>query len=358
MNHIQILKRAWSILWSYKTLWVFGILLALTTAEGFNGLNNNSRITVSPDTQKWQPIPAEDLQGMPQEIRTAVEDLNRELTNGVPGKVVNTLIGVAIALVCLALVVMVVSAFVHYVSQTALIRMVDRYEATGEKVNWRAGFRLGWSRSAWRMFLIDLLIFLAVFVVVVLLFAAAAVPILLSILLGGLAVIAGMLMTIGLGMLSIFAAILVAALVAMVREVIYRECVLRGRGVLESIGSGIRTFRANLKNVFLLWLLLLAIQIIYFVAAIPVAILLLALGAVIGGVAGALLYLALQAGSVVTAILTAVVVGLLLLFVVVGIPMLFLRGLKETYLSTAWTLAYREIPPALPQAEPVKENAA
>jgi hypothetical protein len=38
--------------------------------------------------------------------------------------------------------------------------------------------------------------------------------------------------------------------------------------------------------------------------------------------------------------------------------MLFVRGLKETYLSTAWTLGYREIPPSLPQAEPVKENAA
>ncbi len=358
MNHIQILKRAWSILWSYKTLWVFGILLALTTAEGFSSPNNNSRVTVSPDTQQWRPIPVQNLQGLPQEIRTAAEELDRELTNGVPREFVNTLIGIVIALVCLALVMMVVSAFVHYVSQTALIRMVDRYEATGEKVNWRAGFRLGWSRSAWRMFLIDLLIFLAVFVVIVLLFAAAAVPVLLSILLGGLAVIAGMLMTIGLGMLALFAAILVAALVAMVREVIYRECVLRGRGVLESIGSGVRTFRANLKNVFLLWLLLLAIQIIYFVAAIPVVIILLAVGTVVGGVAGALLYLALQAGSVLTAILTAVVVGLLLLVVVVAVPMLFVRGLKETYLSTAWTLGYREIPPSLPQAELVKGNAA
>jgi len=354
MNHIQILKRAWNILWSYKTLWVFGILLALTTAEGFNGLNNNSRITVSPDTQKWQPIPVEELQGFPQEIRIVAEDLNRELTNGVPGEVINTLIGVAVALVCLALVVTVVYAFVHYISQTALIRMVDRYEATGEKANWRAGFRLGWSRSAWRMFLIDLLIFLVVFVVVMLLFAAAAVPILLSILLGGLAVIAGTLMTIGLGMLAIFATIVAASVVAMVREVIYRECVLRGRGVLESIGGGVRTFRANLKNVFLLWLLLLAIQIIYFVAAIPVAILLLALGAVIGGVAGALLYLALQAGSVVTAILAGVILGVLLLLAVVGIPMTFLRGLRATYLSTAWTLAYREIPAAVSEGDPAK----
>ncbi|MBN2085236.1 MAG: hypothetical protein JW748_08405 [Anaerolineales bacterium] len=74
--------------------------------------------------------------------------------------------------------------------------------------------------------------------------------------------------------------------------------------------------------------------------------------------AGFGLYPALQTGSVLTAILTAVVVGLLLLVVVVAVPILFLRGLKETYLSTAWTLGYREIPPSLPQAEPVIENAA
>ena len=28
---------------------------------------------------------------------------------------------------------------------------------------------------------------------------------------------------------------------------------------------------------------------------------------------------------------------------VIGLPMLFLSGLKETYVSTVWTLAYREL---------------
>jgi hypothetical protein len=354
MNHIQILKRAWTILWSYKTLWVFGILFALTTAEGFNAPNNGSRVTVSPETQQWRPIPAEELQGLPQELGQAAEDLNRELADGVPQEWINTLIGITVALVCLALVLAVVSAFVHYVSQTALIRMTDRYEASGEKVNWRTGFRLGWSRPAWRIFLIDVLLSIAMFVIVVLLFAFAAVPAVLSILLGGLAVfgiwaaIAGTLMTVGLGMLAVFATIVMGAVLAMVREVVYRECVLRGRGVLDSIGFGLKTLRANFKDVFLLWLLLLALQIVYFIAAIPAVFILLAMGLVIGGVAGALLYLALQAGSMVTAVIVAVIVGVLLLSAVVGIPMTFLRGLRETYLSTAWTLGYREIPAPAP----------
>lgn len=37
MNHQQILKRAWHILWNYRAIWVFGILLALTTASGGGG---------------------------------------------------------------------------------------------------------------------------------------------------------------------------------------------------------------------------------------------------------------------------------------------------------------------------------
>jgi hypothetical protein len=34
MDHMKILKRAWEITRSYRVLWVFGILLALTSANG------------------------------------------------------------------------------------------------------------------------------------------------------------------------------------------------------------------------------------------------------------------------------------------------------------------------------------
>ena len=47
MNHTQILKRSWKILWSYKTLWIFGILLALVSGGGggsSGGSNASNRI--------------------------------------------------------------------------------------------------------------------------------------------------------------------------------------------------------------------------------------------------------------------------------------------------------------------------
>ena len=31
MDHIKVLKRAWEIIWRYRALWIFGIILALTT---------------------------------------------------------------------------------------------------------------------------------------------------------------------------------------------------------------------------------------------------------------------------------------------------------------------------------------
>jgi hypothetical protein len=344
MNHIQVLKRSWNILWSYKALWVFGILLALTGAEAFNGSNSGIRGNLSPDSGQWQPVRAEQLQDLPEGIREAVEDLDRELTGGVPMEIVNTVLAVVVVLVCLALAAVVIATIVRYVSRTALIRRVDGYEASGEKADWRAGFRLGWSRPAARLFLIDLLIFLAFFVGIIATMSIAAVPLLLSIALGGLAPIAGTVMTIGLGMLAVFAAIVAGALVAMARELFYRECALRGRGVIESIRCGVQSLRANFVNLFLLWLLLLAIRIVFFVAMIPVALILLAVGLVIGAGTGAVLYLALQTASVWTAIIVGAVVGLLLLIVVVGAPTAFLRGLRETYLSTAWTLGFRELP--------------
>jgi len=95
------------------------------------------------------------------------------------------LITIGVVLACV-IVILIIAATVahyvaaatvaHYVAETALIRMVDDYEETGEKHSVRQGFRLGWSRTALRFFLIDLLIGLPVAVVFILLFALAFAP--------------------------------------------------------------------------------------------------------------------------------------------------------------------------------------
>lgn len=41
----KILSRSWHILWTYRTLWIFGFILAL--AMGGNGGGNNSRYSAN-----------------------------------------------------------------------------------------------------------------------------------------------------------------------------------------------------------------------------------------------------------------------------------------------------------------------
>jgi len=86
------------------------------------------------------------------------------------------LITIGVVLACVIVILIIAATVAHYVAETALIRMVDDYEETGEKHSVRQGFRLGWSRTALRFFLIDLLIGLPVAVVFILLFALAFAP--------------------------------------------------------------------------------------------------------------------------------------------------------------------------------------
>src|SRR5438105_4227365 len=132
MDHIRIIKRAFSITTSYRALWVFGIILALTTGGsrrlgGSNG--GGGRGGTGPGQFHWPVIaPA----------------------------VLHAIIVAGITLLCVFLIVGVIATIARYVSATALIRMVDQYETTGQKVGFRQGFRLGWSRRALRLFLLDL----------------------------------------------------------------------------------------------------------------------------------------------------------------------------------------------------------
>lgn len=97
----------------------------------------------------------------------------------IPPQTVRTLIGVGIGLACVITALFAASVVARYVAETALIRMVDDYQASGQKQSIGQGFRLGWSRVAWRLFLIDLLIFLPVAFGLGLVFAAALAPLLL-----------------------------------------------------------------------------------------------------------------------------------------------------------------------------------
>ena len=314
MNHTKVLKRAWHIVWNYRALWVFGFILSLAT--GGRG-SSSGRVA-----NNW----------------------DQYSTDRIPPEVVSTLIAIGIGLACLIVLLIIVAAIARYVAETALIRMVDDHEETGQKRSVRQGFRMGWSRAAWRLFLIDLLIGLPVAAAFILLFLLAAAPLLLWATESKAAGALGTATTVGLGLLVVLAAIVVAAILSVLKPFFRRVCVLQQMGVVESIRQGYAMVRQNLKDVVLMWLITVGLRIGWAILMIPVVLLLLVVSGVLGGalalLAGGLTGLAFEGAA---PWIMGGVVGIPVFLLVLAAPLAFLGGLFEVFLSSTWTLTYREL---------------
>jgi hypothetical protein len=255
-----------------------------------------------------------------------------------------TWITIAVVIGLVILLIMVLFLIGRFVSQTALVRMVDQYERSGEKLTWKQGFRLGWSKAAWRLFLVNLTIYLPIYLVLFLLIGCASLPVLLSMLGGRHPSMPGIIAGIGMAFLIVFLAIIVHVALTLVMEIIARTCILDDRRVRDSIRTGWQLVRGQFKDVFLMWLVLIGVRIGYFVVIIPVALLFVGVGLLFGGGIGLAAYALVNAlsGSV-PGILAAAIAGGLVFMIILSVPLLFLGGLLETFISSTWTLTYREL---------------
>ena len=349
MDHINILKRAWNILWRYRALWIFGIILAMTaTGGGSGGGGSNAASSGGSSPGSMFEYHFDDTDQLPEGIREGFEAFGKvieQLVESGFGEFIPNVFPVIIALLCLGFILFVVSRIARWVSEVSLIRMVDHTEETGEQLKFKQGFKLGWSRSAWRLFLINLIIAIPVIVGAILLILLSIVPVMFFVNSiespgGVLSIIA----TIGLFFLAIMVIILVGVAIGILERFFWRTCALEDKGVFESIREGFALVRRNLKDIGILWLIMVGVQIGFAILTIPVGLLLLAVGALLGGGVG------LSVGALMRAFASGAapwivggVVGLPILMLVMGLPMLFLSGLKETYVSTVWTLTYREL---------------
>jgi hypothetical protein len=318
---------------NYRALWVFGIILALVTGGGGGG---GQYVLSGEDFSPGGQFHIEQIS---------------------PG-VVNSTTAIAVGLACAVVVLLIATLVARYVAETALIRMVADYEETGQKHNVRQGFRMGWSRAALRLFLIDLLTTLPVVLAFILLFLVAAAPLLLWTTESTAAGAIGTAATVGLGLLVLLLAIVVGVGLSVLMRFFRRVCVLEQTGVMESIRRGYSIARQHLKNVAIMWLITLGLGIAWAILMIPVVLLLVAIGVVLGGlpalVVGALVSLA--SGGAVPWVLAAVV-GLPIFILVVTVPLVFLNGLWEAFNSSVWTLTYRQLL-APDDLEVVQENPA
>jgi hypothetical protein len=329
------LRRAWRTVWDYKALWLFGAILALTAADG--GSRGSEFLGADYDNFRYELGP------WPQ---------------GVPEKWIPTLIGVAIGLAVLFVLYGIVAAFGRYVAETSLIGMVDAYEESGAKKTVRQGFRMGWSRSAWRLFLIDLLVGVPVFLIIVAVFAAVAGPAFLWLTGNDVAGAIGTAATVLLAIPAIGLVIVVGVVLSVLMRFFRRACVIEGLGVRASIRRGFAVARRGLGNVAVVWLIMLGVgvgwaiaSIILFFVLLPLFILTIAIGAVLGGLPPLIAYgiASLAAGGPAGWIqyIAAGGVGLgigLPVFVLIAFsPWIFVQGLAQVFTSSVWTQVYRDL---------------
>ncbi|MBI5842017.1 MAG: hypothetical protein HZB19_18170 [Chloroflexi bacterium] len=356
----KILKRSWHILWSYRTLWIFGFILAL--AMGGNNFGNNNRYSANdgnnnnqqPGIQApgdWEGLrgstPSEKLNDAFRQINEGIQQLRAEYP-------VEFRMGIsaAIALVIVILIFSIVTAILRYVAETATIRMVDEYEQTDVKVGFRQGWKYGWSRASWRLFLINLVVHIPALVLFVILGLVAWWII--SAALSGVesALINSLVAGIGLSFLFIFITAILMVVLLLLRDFAWRMAVLEGTGVMESLRLATSLVKRNWKSVGLMWLVMIGVRIVwaiaFFILIFPL--LIVSILTAVGGVLVAIVPSLLTAG-VATLFsapdywpwIFALIIGLPFFFVVTFSPIFLVGGWGQTYQSSVWTLTYREL---------------
>jgi len=337
MDHGKVLGRAWQILWRYRALWVFGVIVVLCAASGSNNPNFNfGGVGDGHEEANMPNWPGEfPYQGFPNE-----EALGALTAIG------GVILAVIAALCCLAIILTVAKVIFLYVGETALIHLVDHYEETGEKKGVRQGFRLGWSRTALRLFVIDLLTRVPGLIAVLLLILVGAGVFGLFVLVrdGVVLKIIGAVAGIGVGFLVILASIVLALSISLVRPLIFRVCALGERGVIDSFRVGFDFIKAHLGDTVVMWLIMIGLQIGWAIVMIPIVLVLLVVGGVVGVLAG------LSVGGLTALVAEGAIpwiagfaVGIPLFILIMAPPLVFLGGLAEVYKSSVWTLTYREL---------------
>jgi hypothetical protein len=354
INFSEILKKAWKILWNYRILWVFGVLLAVTagTAGGSSGSGYQfSRNDVNVNNGSWFNYPTTENWT---EFRDVMENQVFPLFSH-PDQHVTTWIWVGVGILLFFLVCAVINALIRYPSETALLRMVNEHEQTGIKMNFRQGWKQGWSRAAFRLWLIDLVLGLPMILFVLVLIGLGTgffFSLLNSVDTGYLT--AGeitMLVVMGIMVLFIFLYAIFMIFLRLLRQFFSRKAALENTTVKESLRQGWQTFTGDWKSACLMWLIMLGLgigygfgMVIITLILIPVFVLLLLPGVIVAAVPG------LMAWGIASLFITGPwnwIIGLVVaapfLGLVVGSPLILVQGWAKTLESSAWTLAYREI---------------
>lgn len=292
LDYGGVLSRAWKITWNNKILWLFGIL---------SGLAGSGRVRFD----YRSPFPSNFPQGVP-----ASGDFEQFLRS-VFGRDVdqNLIIAILVGLACVGIVVGIVLFVLGVIGRGGLIGGIQRAERDG-RVSFGDGWKIG-VQKFWTVLLIGLVVAIVSFVIGVMsVFAAATICLL------PLACIGGLIIAV-LGVYTLLAQI---------------AAVTENLGVTDALSRAWQVLQANLGPVIILGLILVVIN------SVIGALLLLPLAAIAAPAIAAAVAFSnnSQAAGYGAAAISA-------LCLVVFIPlMIILGGILQTWVTSAWTLAYSQ----------------
>jgi hypothetical protein len=313
MDFGKILSRAWAITWHWKVLWIFGFLASL--GQGWGGGTSS----YSFDSQ---------------DFNTA------GLGQGPPGAFWAAMGGVVFALICLLFILAIAFWIVSIIARGALIAGVVQVEDE-EQTTFRRAWNVGFQRF-WTLFGLAVL---------------AGLPILILVLVGvvvfGLGIAGGVSLldvqeAAGIGTIVttslLFTCFLCCGLVALgivldqIRVYGERAAILEGLGWIDAFKRGWQVIRDNLGPTIVLWLIFFALGLVIAAVSAALAVLLVVPFLVLVGVTEG------EAWSLIP-VLCGGFLGLIIFALV--------RSVVTTYISSSWTLAFRELTagPAMAELE-------
>ena len=316
MNHVNIIKQALKMTWRYRPLWLFGFFLALCGGNGGGGGGGNFNFSNSFSGEDFGQFG-----GVPQP--PSIE----------PGVVVALIIGIF----CLVVLLAVVGVVIQVVTRTALIGMVRQISRT-EAVTVADGWRIGWSRNAWRLFLVGLVIGIPWFVITITLLLLAFSPLVLLFAGDTMLTVIAIAATIVAFLFVLLILIILGVALTLLLDLARRRVVLEDQGVIATIGDTVGMIRRSFKDIILIWLLLLGAGFAWFFIALLIVLPVSLLAAAFVGIMPAVLVYLLT-DSVVGAVIAGAPLALLT-FILISTAA---GGLYLIFRSAVWTLTYLEI---------------
>ncbi len=300
MDYGKVLGRAWEITWRWKVLWIFGFLASL-------GQGTQSTSSYRPSDQEF----------------------NKWFQN--PAEVLAPIIGVVVAIICILIIIAIIIWVVSVISRGALIAGVVQVEDEGS-----TSFGQAWvvgRKKFWTLFGLGVLAAIPM----IIMFAIGAIVFVVAITSGvmdanGEPVFSTILFT------SLFCfcflccgMVLLGMVLEQIRVYGERAAILEDLGWIDAFKRGWQVIKENLGPTIILWLIFFALGIVIFVI-ILIIILVLAVPV--------LAFLGISSVSDVgTWMIAPMICGGLVMLVVFAL----LRSIVTTYISTTWTLAYREL---------------